>query len=258
MVRYYAAAVIAALGLLVVARTDGAAQGDKWGTVKGKVVWGGAKVPERTEIKVTVDQAHCLAKGKLLDEDLVVNAKNKGVKWVIVWLAADAEGGAPPIHPSLKDPKNKKVELDQPMCMFMPRAMAIQQGQDVHVKNSAPVNHNIQWVGDGVNNEGGNVTLPPGKEYTIKDLQAQPLPLTMRCNVHPWMSGRLAVFAHPYYAITDEDGNFEIKMAPAGKYRIIAWQEKVGYRNGREGKAGQEIEIKGGGTTDLGELKIGK
>ncbi|MCC6416735.1 MAG: hypothetical protein IT429_00630 [Gemmataceae bacterium] len=258
MVRYLGAAALVAVGVLWLCPPDSSAQGDKgWGTIKGKIIWGGADIPKRQPVKVTADQQHCLAKGNILDEDLVVNPKNKGVKWVIVWLV-DGEGNAPPIAPALKEIKEKTVSLDQPMCMFMPRTVAIREGQQLEVKNSAPVNHNIQWIGDGINNPGGNVTLPPSKSYTIKDLQAQKLPLILRCNIHPWMQGRLAVFAHPYFAVTDDDGNFEIKMAPAGNYRVVAWQEKVGYRGGAKGRTGTPVEIKAGGTTDLGELKIGQ
>jgi hypothetical protein len=258
MIRYVSAATVLALGALWLFPTDGAAQGkDKWGTVKGRIVWGGKDLPKRQEVKVTVDQQHCLAKGAILDEDLVVNPKTKGVKWVAVWLV-DAEGNPPPVHPSLQQPKDKKVSLDQPMCMFIPRMLTMREGQELVVKNSAPVNHNIQWLGDPDVNESGNVTLPPGKEHAVKNLKAQKLPLILQCNVHPWMRGRLMVFAHPYYAVTDGEGNFEIPMAPAGKYRIVAWQERVGYRGGAKGRAGTEIEIKAGGTTDLGDLLIGK
>jgi hypothetical protein len=258
MSRYLGAAACAALGLLWLLPSDSGAQdGQGWGTVKGRLVWGGPDVPKRQPVKVTTDQQHCLAKGEILDEDLVVNPKNKGVKWVIVWLV-DEKGEPPPVHPDLKEPKNKTVSLDQPMCMFIPRALAIQQGQVLLVKNSAPVNHNIQWLGDQDFNKGGNVTLPPNKSHAIKNLLPQKLPLIVRCNIHPWMQARLAVFAHPYFAVTDDEGNFEIKMAPAGKYRVVAWQERVGYRGGAKGRTGEEVQIKAGGTTDMGELKIGK
>jgi hypothetical protein len=71
------------------------------------------------------------------------------------------------------------------------------------------------------------------------------------------MEGRVAVFDHPYFAITDEHGKFEIKDAPAGKFRIVAYQEKIGWRGGAKGKKGQEITIKAGGVTDLGDLQMG-
>ena len=50
----------------------------------------------------------------------------------------------------------------------------------------------------------------------------------MKCNMHPWMKGYIAVFKHPYFAVTDKNGSFELKDLPPGTYTITAWQEKLG------------------------------
>ena len=261
MIRY-TGAVLAALGLAVLGLVPGLAQDSKgaWGTIKGRIIWGGAKLPEKKALKVTVDQAHCLEKGDLFDSLFEVNPKTRGLKNVFVALKQPPDKAETPlpIHPSLKKLKGKKVMVDQPRCLFIPRAVAIWEGQKLIAKNSAPVNHNIRWTGDPEINPGGNVTLPPGKEFQIKDLKAQPLPLIVQCNIHPWMSGRLAVYNHPYFAVTDKNGNFEIKLAPAGTYRVTFYHEGIGWRGGAKGKAGQEITLKPGQTLDLGELQMGK
>ena len=62
------------------------------------------------------------------------------------------------------------------------------------------------------------------------------------------MIGYVRVFDHPYYALTDEDGKFEIKNAPAGKFRMVVWQEKQGFLGGKEGRFGTQVEIKGATT----------
>jgi hypothetical protein len=259
MVRYVCASLTAAaVAFLALSPDRSEGQGSQWGTIKGRIVWGGKDIPRPAKLEVKVDQAHCLAKGDLYDQNLVVDPKTRGLKWAFVWVAPEPDGPPLAIHPDLKTPKEKSVVLDQPMCMFLPRAIAMRQGQVLIVKNSAPVNHNIQWIGDGINNPGGNVTLPPAKEHVIKDLQPQKLPLMLRCNIHPWMQGRLAVFDHPYYAVTDDQGNFEIRNVPAGKVRLIAYQESIGWRGGAKGRAGQEVEVKAGGTVDLGALEMGK
>ena len=64
------------------------------------------------------------------------------------------------------------------------------------------------------------------------------------------MTGYLKVFNHPYFAVTDEDGNFKIEKAPAGKYHIVAWQESVGYVN-KGLKKGDPIEIKPDDVTEV-------
>jgi hypothetical protein len=58
------------------------------------------------------------------------------------------------------------------------------------------------------------------------------------------MSGQVRIFDHPYYALTDENGNFEITNAPAGQFRIVFWHE-TGVRGGKEGRFGEPIAIKG-------------
>jgi plastocyanin len=258
MIRYLTAA-LAALGLLSFCASPGTGGGGKegWGTIKGRIVWGGNAPPQTKKHDVKVDQAHCLEKGPLLDNLFEVNPKNKGLKNVFVALK-QSEGSPLPVHPKLKDAAGKKVVLDQPRCLFMPRAVAVQEGQEVEARNSSPVSHNIRWVGNPDFNEGGNVTLPAGKTFTIKGLKTQPLPLLLQCNIHPWMSGRLAVYDHPYFAVTDADGNFEIKLAPAGTQRLTVYHEGLGWRGGAKGKNGEPITIKAGEVIDLGELPMGK
>jgi len=70
------------------------------------------------------------------------------------------------------------------------------------------------------------------------------------------MGGYLFVFAHPYFAVTDQHGNFEIKDAPAGKYRLIVWHERTGWLLGdqRPSKDGKLITIAPNKATDLGKI----
>ena len=51
-------------------------------------------------------------------------------------------------------------------------------------------------------------------------------PFYIKCDVHPWMKTWVLVSDHPYYAVTDENGNYEIKGVPAGTYEVVCWQEK--------------------------------
>jgi hypothetical protein len=258
MVRY-AIGALAAVGLSAVWLTPGAAQnGGEWGTIKGRIVWGGKELPPRKKITVTQDQMHCLAKGDLYDNEFEVDPKTKGLKNVFVALKA-APGSKLPIHPSLKEIKAKEVVLDQPMCLFIPRAVAMRQGQTLLAKNSAPIQHNIRWTGDETINKGGSVLIPAMKDFPIKGLKAEPLPLILECNIHPWMKGRLMVYNHPYFAVTKADGSFEIKLAPGGNHRLTIYHEGIGWRLGAKGPRGkgEPVTVKAGQVVDLGELKMG-
>src|SRR5207244_874722 len=68
--------------------------------------------------------------------------------------------------------------------------------------------------------------------------------IPLKCNIHPWMRSYIAVFKHPFFAVTDKAGNFELKNLPPGDYTIEAWHEKLG-------KSIQKISVSAGGTKEL-------
>jgi len=255
-------ALVLVLGLGALTAGSGALAADdkgEWGVLKGQVIWGGKGVPKAVPLKVDKDQDHCLQNGPLINEEFVVNKDNKGVRYVFVWLTpAPATGGkkpAPPlpIHPSLKDLKDKEVVLDQPNCQFVPHVLALRKGQELVVKNSAPINHNVNYQG-GTDNPGNNPILPAGKSITVKDLKPSKTPISVSCNIHGWMKAWIRVFDHPYFAVTDADGKFEIKNAPAGDFHMVIWHEGVGWVKGN--KNGIPVKVKAGGETDLGKVEM--
>ena len=60
-----------------------------------------------------------------------------------------------------------------------------------------------------------------GWSVEMQELVADRFPITVSCTIHPWMRAWIRVFDHPYYAVTDDNGHFEIKDAPAGEYRLV-------------------------------------
>jgi hypothetical protein len=232
------------------------ARAEGWGTLKGQVVWDG-DVPEPVKLTVNKDEGHCLSKGPILKEENVVNPKNKGVRWTIVYLINEEGFNKDvPVHPSLKDIKNKVVEVDQPCCKFEPHLLALREGQTLVVKNSSPIAHNVNITG-GAKGPNDNQILPPGGQLRV-DAKARPLPMNIACNIHGWMTGKVFVLKNPYFAVTDENGNFEIKNAPAGTYRVVGWQEGMGWVLGdaKPNKNGKKITIKADGVTDLGKIPV--
>ena len=71
------------------------------------------------------------------------------------------------------------------------------------------------------------------------------------------MKAYVWVLDHPYFAVTDADGNFEIRFAPKGNLRLVAWQEATGFKGGREGRWGEPIRVPSG-RLDLGEIKLSR
>lgn len=244
-------ALIVALSSAAVAAAD-----DKWTTLRGRVVFDG-EPPIPAVLSVTSDQGHCLAKGPLVNETWVVNKANKGVKNVFVWLASDdiGSGAKLPVHPSLSAVP-KPVEVDQPNCAFVPRVVGLREGQALMVKNRAPITHNVRWEGSSVKNPGGNEVIPTGSSVTITKLKADRYPVGISCSIHPWMRGTVRVFDHPYFAVTDADGGFEIKNAPVGHWRLFVWHEGCGWKGGAAGKKGEPIAVQPGNLQDVGVLPI--
>jgi hypothetical protein len=241
------AALAAALAVVL---SGAAPAADEWGTVKGQVTWGGKDTPKPEKVDVNKDQEHCLSKGDIFKEEFVVG-KGGGVKNVFVWLQdADDPKAKLPIHPSLKEVKDKEVVMDQPCCKFEPRCVALREGQILIGKNSSPISHNMHWTGESGVNDGDNKLIPAGAKINI-ELSASLKPVEVKCDIHPWMKGWVRVFDHPYFAVTDAQGRFEIKNAPAGKYRVVMWHEGVGWVNG--GKTGQVIEIPADKTVTVNE-----
>ena len=220
-----------------------------WATIKGQVVLpAGVAVPVRPPLPANA--AGC-PKGPILDETVSVSAKTRGVKNVVVWLRPNNQNpkgaafAANEIHPADAKRKPQDVVIDQPCCMFEPHVVAARVGDTVVVKNSAPIVHNFFWVSDQNGNFNPNIAANGQFRFPMA-LVREPSPIPFSCTIHPWMKGYLRVFDHPYYAVTDENGAFEIANAPVGNYRLVYWHEKLGFKGGRDGRFGDPVTIVAG------------
>mgnify|MGYP001069487773 CR=1 FL=1 len=244
-----------ALAAATVGLAAGPVAADDFGTIKGRVVWGGAAAPEAKvaveKDKITKDAEVCGIHGAIVSEDLVVDPATKGVANALVYLVKPSGQNPDALKALLK--AEPSVELDQKDCVFIPHLLAMNQEQSLLIKSSDPVGHNVRY-----NSFGGasmNQMLGPNGTMEPIKLEAERLPFQVNCDIHPWMVAHVAVFDHPYFAVTDKDGSFEIKGVPAGAQHLVVWQEKVGYVNEGKGK-GMATDVKAGADTDLGEIKL--
>jgi len=221
---------------------------DGWTTVKGQIVFGGDVIPKAEECKVTSDQGHCLSKGALQDKIWDVNPSNKGVAGVVVFINPERDEKLT-VHPDLQGAPQSFV-LDQPYCLFTPRIFAIRAGQTITAKNPDPVAHNV--VIKGLKND-INIQIPPGTDKQMK-LVAETNAVSVACGSHPWMKGFGWCFDHPYFAVTDKDGKFEIKNVPAGNRKIVIWHE-TGYLTGYGKRDNKSLNLAAGATVDIGTVK---
>jgi plastocyanin len=121
-------------------------------------------------------------------------------------------------------PKDHPV-MDQKGLLFAPHIMAVQQGTTVEFLNSDNVQHNVFWTAVGNDKKAGHNlgTWPKGEKRPYTFDKAGVVPLF--CNVHPDMSGYIIVSPTPYFAETDDSGNYTIKDVPDGSYTVTVWHE---------------------------------
>jgi plastocyanin len=119
----------------------------------------------------------------------------------------------------------KPAIIDQKSLLFQPHVIAVPLGATVEFQNSDKVQHNIFWPSISGNKKMSHNmgTWPTGEKRDFKFDTPGVVPLL--CNVHPEMSGYIIVSPTPYYAVTDESGNFKIADVPDGSYTVSAWHE---------------------------------
>jgi plastocyanin len=124
------------------------------------------------------------------------------------------------------DPPSQHVVVDQKKMTFIPHVVVVLKGTTVDFLNSDPVGHNVYWPSISGNKKlAHNLgTWPKGekKSFQFNDLGTA----SLLCNVHPEMSGYVVVVATPYFAVTNKEGEFEIKDVPSGHYTLKTWSEE--------------------------------
>ena len=140
------------------------------------------------------------------------------------------------------DPPSQHAVIDQHKMTFVPRVAVVLQGTTVDFLNSDPVGHNVYWPSISGNKKltHNMGTWPKGekKSFQFNDLGTA----SLLCNVHPEMSGYAVIVPTPYFAVTDKEGNFEIKNVPPGHYTLKTWSE--------DGKpTTQAVDVGGGAVT---------
>ena len=132
---------------------------------------------------------------------------------VVVYLA-EAPG-------EFKKPVNNPT-LDQRNMTFIPHILPIQTGTTVDFLNNDEVKHNVFSPDHEKYNLG---TWPKSaiKQYTFTNKGVY----TQLCNVHPEMESFIVALDTPYFALTDQDGNFELQGVPPGNYTVKVWHEKL-------------------------------
>ena len=118
------------------------------------------------------------------------------------------------------------VQLDQKGCRYAPHVFGVQVGQTVLVSNSDPLIHNVHAMPQ--NNREFNFAQPAKTPPVSRVFNQAEIGLPFKCDVHGWMNAYVNVVPHPFFAVTTDDGSFEIKGLPAGSYTLELWHERLG------------------------------
>lgn len=215
---------------------DPATAGSVTGTIRYKGPRPAPKAIDMSEEPACVE-AH---KGKAYDESLAVS-KSGALANAFIYVKSGLEGKTFAIPPT-------PVTIDQSGCWFRPRVMGIQVGQVLKVVNSDPVTHNIHPMAQ-INRE-WNHSQGAGDPPLARKFLKPEIMVPVKCNIHSWMHAFIGVLDYPYFAVSGDDGNFEIKNLPPGTYTIAVWQEKLGTQEqqvtvGPLGKAEANFTFKG-------------
>ncbi|MCY3964603.1 MAG: carboxypeptidase regulatory-like domain-containing protein [Acidobacteria bacterium] len=186
-------------------------------TIAGAVRYDG-DLPRLQPLNMDADPA-CAAKHTepVFPETLDVD-EQAGLANVLVYVADNLPPGPYPLA--------EPPVIDQVGCRYTPHVAGIMVGQELLVLNSDELLHNVHSLSEV--NAPFNRAMPGAiKRATFSFTDEEPA-FRIKCDVHPWMSTYLAVFDHPYFAVTGTDGSFEIPGLPAGTYTIEAWHERLG------------------------------
>ena len=124
------------------------------------------------------------------------------------------------------DPPAGATQIDQKDCQYQPHVFGMRVGQSLEITNSDPTLHNIHTLPKS--NSEFNTGQPIQGMKTKHTFDKQEVMVPFKCDVHPWMNAYVGVMDHPYYAVTDKDGKFDLPNLPPGTYTIEAWHETLG------------------------------
>ena len=191
------------------------------GSLSGKVTFTGAASPAEV-LRMGTDQACIQGAGPNPQSDAVLVGEDGALQNVFVYVKAGLDSSYAfdtPVAP---------VVLDQKGCRYTPRVLGVRVGQPIRVLNSDPTLHNVHAL-PMVNNE-FNKSTPTLGSNTTQTFTAPEVMVRFKCDVHGWMAAWVGVVAHPFFAVSDQTGAFEIQGLPPGTYTIEAWHEKFGTR----------------------------
>ena len=203
------------------------------GNVAGMVTFSGT-TPMMAEINMG-SEATCASKHSTPPtEQGFVGGANGGLANVFVYVKEGLESLSFPTPTSA-------VVLNQDGCMYSPHVLGAQAGQDITLRNSDGILHNIN--ASPTDNRPFNVSQPVNMD-TNRSFPVAEVMIPVRCDVHGWMTSYIGIVDHPYFAVSSSDGSVSLDGLPPGDYVIEAWHEQLGTMT-------SNVTVTTGGTAEM-------
>ncbi len=205
---------------------------------------------------------HACGEGAGTTERMIVGADGRTLANCVVWIA-DISEGKDWSGVMAKGPDDRTALLDQKACVYLPHVLVVRTGTQVELRNSDAAEHNVHaYFRDFKTTQinlmtAANSFVPAAADAYIEKAGKY----LVTCDIHSWMSAHIHAFPHPYWAVTGEDGAFEIKDVPPGTYTLVCWHEGmqerpqlggdggiVGYDYGPDYETSQLITVEAGKT----------
>lgn len=198
---------------------------DGYGSVAGRVLFDGSVPQRRVIARQGTGPLPQEPVEDVFDESLLVDGKSSGVANVFVWPV-----NVPAIHPRYESREAVTARMDFDGLRVEPRCLLLETGQKLtfHANRGTTATaylrtlFNQGWHIAVPGNKDEGVSLPPFERH-------EPHPIRVTSSLQPWLEGWIKLNDHPYAALSDDRGNFQINWLPAGDYQFMIWHEKAGY-----------------------------
>ena len=155
----------------------------------------------------------------------VTLAPETELRHVVVYVKDAPKTAVRPMH----------AEIRQRNENFVPRVVAVTVGSTVDFPNDDPIYHNVFSLSRTKTFDLGR--FPQGKSRG--EVFDKPGVVKVFCQIHSHMSATVMVFDHPWFAVPDQQGMFELSGLPPGMHQVTAWHERLGDTT-------QQLRVEGG------------
>jgi hypothetical protein len=183
------------------------------GRISGVITLDG-KAPAAKSLSMNADPV-CNVHGSYTTEEVV--AHNGKLQNVFVYVKSGLPAGV--TFPAAQT----EVALHQQGCRYVPHVLGLHTAATLAVSSKDDTTHNVHPK--PTNNREWDGNILPGAESFKKQFRRAEIMIPVKCGIHNWMSAYIGVLDHPFFAVTDANGQYTLAGLPPGEYEIETWHE---------------------------------